>query len=406
VARGNKTGHYASGGITESATFAYPQDIFNIGVSVGGSSGPTGGGGIGIGGSSGPTGAGGGGPGSLTGGYGYTIGGGGDTAFFNATRAQERSMLTDLKLFASGTLTTVASIKTAATTAVQEITKYFSGNDKNQLIGAIKQQAVAMEALARQAAAIAAKMAAMKAYAANITSNLQGSFGLGNIPQPTNAKGNDIPITGSYITAQLHQQLATLKDFFGAIGNLKKMGLDKAWIAQVVALGPQAGLQYARAIIAGGHNLISQINTLENKIGSTETAIGKRAAEIQYGQSISKGFLSGLKKEEAGLKGEMVKLGDEIAREVARALGVPLKDIPGLPKAKGGGVKLGSHWGSGGWGDIHGGGTHHRVRGIAPHAKQASPDIHVHLEGSKGKLSHEEMAAISHEIGRQLSLAG
>src|SRR5262249_50207001 len=54
-----------------------------------------------------------------------------------------------------------------------------------------------------------------------------------------------------------------------------------------------------------------------------------RATEIQYGQSITRGFLSSLKSERSKLDNEMDRLGQRIARELARDFNVPVKDIRG-----------------------------------------------------------------------------
>jgi hypothetical protein len=85
-------------------------------------------------------------------------------------------------------------------------------------------------------------------------------------------------------------------------------------------MGPDQGIQYAEAILSGGAKLIDELNSYEGLINKEETLIGRRAADIQFGQNISKGFLSGLEKEKRRLNAEMDRLGDRIARELERAL--------------------------------------------------------------------------------------
>ena len=63
----------------------------------------------------------------------------------------------------------------------------------------------------------------------------------------------------------------------------------------------------------------------EKKIAAEDKLIGNRAADIQYGQNISKGFLTGLTAEESKLKKKMRELGDEIAKEVRKDFDVGLK---------------------------------------------------------------------------------
>jgi hypothetical protein len=102
----------------------------------------------------------------------------------------------------------------------------------------------------------------------------------------------------------------------------------------------------------------------------------------------------------------MGRLGDEIARELARALGVPLKDIH-LPHGGGGGAGGHAHHHKPAPGRDHHAHhpAHHHHGGDNPGGKVSAPNITVNLNGSKGKLSHEEVAGISHEIAKQLALA-
>jgi len=317
VARGNKTGGFASGGITASSKFTYPNDefIFNISnpVSIGGGWG------------SGWNGA-------TPVNYGAL---GGELKSGATAAAMQQAALPIVKAFASGTLLTVAAIKAERVQALDALKEFYKGPAATALESAIKAQTTAMEKLASASQKVSATIAAMKNYASGITSNLASSYSsLSSLPQATDANGNPIAPTGSTIASELAAKLSTLKKFFTAIGTLKKDKVDKSLIAQVIALGPDEGLEYAQAIIAGGASLIKELNSLESGISSEETKIGQRAADIQYGQSISKGFLKGLDKEEAALKKKMDALGREIAKELAKALGVPLKDVAGLTTAK------------------------------------------------------------------------
>ena len=307
VTRGNKTGAFATGGVTSQATFTYPNDQFIINIAM---------------------------PATEVRTSPYTAG-----HLSGLTAAQEKAAFAAGKKladeFAARSLNTVAAIKDYTKQAIAEIDKYYKGHEATRLTSAIESQSKAMQALATKYQTLQTTISAMKTYAANITSNLASSYSdLSNITAPTDALGNPAPVTGTYIAQQLQSKLATLRLFLAAIGKLSKDKLGKTLIAQVIALGPDEGLQYADAILAGGSSLISQLNSIEGSITSTETQIGQEAADIQYGQDISKGFLSGLTADSAKLVTEMHKLGDEIAKELAKDLGVPLKDVKlGLPKA-------------------------------------------------------------------------
>jgi hypothetical protein len=407
VARGNKTGRFAAGGITESAHFGFPQDVFNFQI------GPIGGGGSGSS--------------TFTGfselakelrGFrapykpykgesasqikrdqGYV------TAYNNRRYAQ---METDgrklVAAFSEGTLKTVSAIKSEAATAIRELGTYYKGPAATRLERAITRQSAAMEKLAAASAKVSATIAGMKAFSAQEVSSLQGFSALSNITGTTNAKtGATAPVTGAQIEAGLRKDLAQLRRFEGAIRELKIKKVARSLIEQVIAMGPVPGIQYADAILAGGSSLIAQIDKTERAIAGEETAIGHTSAEIQYGQNISKGFLSGLEKEKSKLDEKMHRLGDEIAKELARALGVPEKTL--LKDEKIGRARLKRE-------EPH----HHHHHGhvnTPPHIIYHPPGIMhpgsvhvtVNLNGSKGKLSHEEIAAIKHEISAQLALS-
>lgn len=218
---------------------------------------------------------------------------------------------------------------------------------------------------------------AMRQYASSITSNLASSYSsLSAIASgaPTNAAGQPVAVTGQFIRTQLAAKLATLKKFFHAIKLLRNRGVDRSLIAQVVTLGPDQGLQYADAILSGGGALIRELNSEETQIGKYETMLGRRAAEIHYGTPIAQGFAMALKSHE--VEAELKKFGRKVAIEIARELGVPLGDVPGLV-------------------------PHHRPDHHGHQGRNAAVTINFH--GTQ-RPTHEEMAAIKREMG--LALAG
>jgi len=193
-------------------------------------------------------------------------------------------------------------------------------------------------------------------------------------------------VTGKEIEHGLGKDLALLHKFYALIGRLQKEHVSRALIAQVVAMDPATGIQYAEAILAGGKKLIAEINKEEKYIGDDERKIGQRAADIKYGQNISKGFLSGLKKEEAQLNAQMDKLGLRIAKELARALGVSVKDIH-IPKSAQPPAK---HKGGGGGKD---------------HMHPGAKVFHITVNYNGKKPSSEDEAAAMHKLAAAIGNA-
>jgi hypothetical protein len=283
--------------------------------------------------------------------------------------------------FAGGSLKTLAQIKSEAATLMSDVQRYYSGAAQKRLTDALGRQTTALEHLAGQRQDIDKRLAAEKSYAGGITSGLAGYTTLSSLTAP--AAGETSPALGASLQSQLAAKLATLRKFYALIGDLKRHGVSKAMIAQVVALGPDEGVQYAQAILSGGGKLISELNSEEQRIGALDTSIGRRATEIQYGQSISAGFLSGLKRQRAELDKEMARLGDQIAREVAKDFDVPVGSVRGL----GGHQRHGQR--------------HARHRD----GRGTKPDVTINYYGTQHPTS-EQKAAMMRDLALALSGAG
>lgn len=305
----NAAGHFAQGGIAETAQFAFPQDVFNINfgpIGIGAFGGTTGGGGV--------TGA----PIFSQGSLDAMLPG-------ELRKGVTASEVNDAgkalaKAFADGYKDTASQIRDDTKTALEDIRKYYSGPAATQLERTISTQGSALAKLATASDNLANKIADMKAYAAQETQSLQPFSDLSSIQPGQDANGNPIPITGTQISTTLAQDLATLKKFESVIVKLKNAGVDKVLIAQVIALGPADGVTYGDAILAGGKNLISTLNKEEKEIGAIDVKIGKKAADVQFGQPLAKGFLDGLDKEKSELEKRMKHLGDVLAKELQKAL--------------------------------------------------------------------------------------
>lgn len=245
-----------------------------------------------------------------------------DGAGFQASSATGASAAENVaKEFMKGQHLTVQEIKAAEKDAIKDIRQYYTGPHQAILVGAIRQQSQHLQKLARESERIANKIDSMKQFAAQETQNLKSFSDLSTITgavDPTTGQAG--PVTGSALASGLKSKLATLKKFFHLIGQLKHHKVAKSLIIQVINMGPEEGIQYAEAILSGGAKLIDELNSYEGMINKEEKLIGRRAADIQFGQNISKGFLSGLEKEKKRLDNEMDRLGDRIARELERAL--------------------------------------------------------------------------------------
>lgn len=102
----------------------------------------------------------------------------------------------------------------------------------------------------------------------------------------TGAQGGDgfTPNAKGYI-ASMKQRLNTIKTFGKNLKGLQKLGLNNASLQEIVAAGPEAGNEIAKALLAQGKSAISQVNQLERQLGAAAGGVANTATQSQYGMS-------------------------------------------------------------------------------------------------------------------------
>lgn len=235
-------------------------------------------------------------------------------------KAAASAAVTVAKEFASGHLSTPAQIEAAGRLALKDLAKYYTGPHEHELAGIIEKQTGVLAEMSRVQARIQATIQGMRQASSAEIQSLQSFSDLSSMHFSTNAQGVQEP-TGQGIKTQLHEKLMQLRKFNQLIGRMHHMGVAPALIEQAIQLGPEDGSAYMEAILSGGTRLIGTLNRDEREIGISETNIGHRTADIQFGQSITKGWLASLDKDKEQLAKHMRELGDEIAREMLKALG-------------------------------------------------------------------------------------
>jgi hypothetical protein len=214
---------------------------------------------------------------------------------------------------------TPAQIRASGKLALEDLEKYYTGPHEKELGKIIGNQTNVLTEMAKVQDKINTTIANMRQASSQEIQSLQNFSGLSSLSFRTNKQGVQEP-TGAGIKTALEEKVMQLHKFFEVIGRLHHQGVSKVLIEQAIALGPEDGTAYAEAILSGGGKLIGELNRDERKIGREETAIGQRTADITYGQSITKGWLSSLDHDKEEIKKRMRELGDEIAREMIKAL--------------------------------------------------------------------------------------
>lgn len=174
-----------------------------------------------------------------------------------------------------------------------------------------------LTALADKRAKILATIAQADAYAKNVTSNAESTFGV------VSAAGSITPALGvGGIMRQLLGDVAQIRIFRTNIAKLRKMGLNKAYIDQIIQAGPVQGGEIAAELAAGNEGDIRGINKAESQIAQASVSLGQTAANAMFdsGKQAGKGFLSGLESQQKQLEAAMRKLADVLVNTIRKEL--------------------------------------------------------------------------------------
>jgi TP901 family phage tail tape measure protein len=174
-----------------------------------------------------------------------------------------------------------------------------------------------LQALGAQRATIAKTIAAAQKYAATTTSNTEQAFGLMSV-------AGSQPFTAGDIAAGLRQDVSQITAFKSNIQKLARMGLNKAYIDQLIQAGPVQGGMVAAELASGSWADIKSINVAESQIASASTSLGRTAAEAMYdsGSQAGKGFLSGLMAQEQAITAMMSRIAKSMVDTIKHDLGI------------------------------------------------------------------------------------
>ena len=89
------------------------------------------------------------------------------------------------------------------------------------------------------------------------------------------------------ITGAMQKQVAAADEFAKILTQLKKAGLDKTSMEQLITAGPDKGLGAARAILGSGGGGVRQLAGLQASLVKSGTAVGTAGAETLYRQGIT-----------------------------------------------------------------------------------------------------------------------
>ncbi|MEU6826939.1 phage tail tape measure protein [Streptomyces atriruber] len=228
----------------------------------------------------------------------------------NAKRSAKTSIANSIatglqKTLATGTSSAIASaVKSLAT---KLLNAGYSGT-----AASIQRKGARLESLADKRAGVQAQIKAANQYASDQTSNIKDFLSI---------SGTSATSVGDLISQMTGQQ-KTASNFVTLTKSLKARGASKDLIEQLSEAGPGSQL----ATILGNRSVttqdIAKLNKLMSSGNKLATGFGKDMADLMYdsGKNAGKGFLTGLKSQEAALGKAMAKLATDLVKQIKKTL--------------------------------------------------------------------------------------
>ncbi|HFQ6273916.1 TPA: tape measure protein [Listeria monocytogenes] len=193
----------------------------------------------------------------------------------------------------------------------------------NSIEGYIVQQTNRLAATAKKRDKVVAQLKAAntkmadltkqsKEYAASITEKMQSYGSISNV-DPENPQS---------IQAEMQKRLKEIKAFQANVEKLRKKGVSKDIINDILEAGVENGSSYAQALAKSDAKTIKAINSTQNQINSASKSMGNTAANAMYSAGINaaKGLINGLNSQKKQLEKTAKSIASTITNSVKKAL--------------------------------------------------------------------------------------
>ncbi|EIO0156826.1 tape measure protein [Listeria monocytogenes] len=193
----------------------------------------------------------------------------------------------------------------------------------NSIEGYIVQQTNRLAATAKKRDKVVAQLKAAntkmadltkqsKEYAASITEKMKSYGSISNV-DPENPQS---------IQTEMQKRLKEIKAFQSNVEKLRKKGVSKDIINDILEAGVENGSSYAQALAKSDAKTIKAINSTQNQINSASKSMGNTAANAMYSAGINaaKGLINGLNSQKKQLEKTAKSIANTITNSVKKAL--------------------------------------------------------------------------------------
>ncbi len=193
----------------------------------------------------------------------------------------------------------------------------------NSIEGYIAQQTNKLAATAKKRDKVVAQLKAAntkmadltkqsKEYAASITEKMQSYGSISNVDAENPQS----------IQQEMQKRLKEIKAFQANVEKLRKKGVSKDIISDILESGVENGSSYAQALTKSDAKTIKAINSTQNQINSASKSMGNTAANAMYSAGINaaKGLINGLNSQKKQLEKTAKSIANTITNSVKKAL--------------------------------------------------------------------------------------
>lgn len=154
-----------------------------------------------------------------------------------------------------------------------------------------------------------------KKYAEDAAKTITDYASVTNLQGTTNLKASDID-------TYLQQRVKAIKTFQTNIAKLRKKGVNKNIIEDILNVGVDGGSAYAKALAGADSKTITSINKTQKSIETASKSMGTAAANAMYGAGINaaKGLIKGLQSQQKALNKQADKIGASIVKAIKKKL--------------------------------------------------------------------------------------
>ncbi|MBC1458479.1 phage tail tape measure protein [Listeria newyorkensis] len=125
-----------------------------------------------------------------------------------------------------------------------------------------------------------------------------------------------------YMQQGMTERLKNLNEFNANLEKLKKMGVNKTTLSDIMEAGVEGGASYAKALAGSDKKTIQSLNSLQSQINTASSRLGNNSANYMYKAGIdsAKGLVKGLESQQKALESASKKMANTIVNTTKKTL--------------------------------------------------------------------------------------